>query len=224
MPDIPISISDIVTCSICPMQVYLAKSEEEYPEKLSYTVAKQISYHLGAELDEEEILDELKLVAPDIIDEAKPVLKELLSECRKHKWRVAEENDCLVRSDKYNIFGRVDRRFSEGFAIIKAGRAPEHGIYYANRVQATCYAICLDELFGRNMHPSVEYLGSGETRNLSITASDKRTFLELLKTMEKIQRGEIPLTKRGAACEHCRFKETCAQTEQPKSLLDKLRG
>jgi len=223
MSDNPIAISDIVACSICPMQVYLAKSEEEFPEKITYTVAKQISYHLGAELDEAEILEELEFVIPEKIEESKPIVKELLAQCSKHKWRAALENDCLVRSDKYNIFGRVDRRFSEGFAIIKAGCAPEHGVYFANRVQATCYAICLEELFGQKMHPSVEYLGSGETRNLTITAADRRTFLELLKTMEKIQNGEIPLTKRGSACEYCRFKDVCTDTAQPKSLLDKLR-
>ena len=223
MSDNPISISDIVACSICPMKVYLAKSEEEYPESTSYTVAKQIAYHLGAELDEDEIVEELELVCPEKLEEAKPILKELLAECKKHKWRAAEENDCLVRSDKYNIFGRVDRRFADGFAIIKAGKAPERGVYLPNRVQATCYAICLEELFGKHMHPSVEYLGSGETRNLSVTASDRRTFLELLKTMEKIQCGEIPLTKRGTVCSTCRFKDVCHDGGQPKTLLDKLR-
>lgn len=224
MSDNPIAISDIVTCSICPMRVYLAKSEEEYPEPLSYTAAKQISYHLGAELNEQEILEELELVCPEKLEEAKPIVHTLITECSKHKWRAAVENDCLVRSDKFNIFGRVDRRFAEGFAIVKPGCAPERGVYFANRVQATCYAVCLNELFGKSMHPSVEYLGSGETRNLTITAADKRTFLELLKTMQKIQNGEIPLTKRGSACENCRFRDTCQETETPKSLLDKMRS
>ncbi|HJK07192.1 MAG TPA: Dna2/Cas4 domain-containing protein, partial [Methanocorpusculum sp.] len=58
-----IPVHDLVRCSICPLQVYLARSDpEEFQEPVNYSIAKQISLHFGDELKPDEIWDELETV------------------------------------------------------------------------------------------------------------------------------------------------------------------
>lgn len=65
----PIPVSDLVRCSVCPMQVYLSCSgAEEVTESFSYSIAKQITAHLCSSLDTTEIWDELRTVRPDVGD------------------------------------------------------------------------------------------------------------------------------------------------------------
>ena len=66
MPANSVSVSDIIRASVCPMQLYLAKSSPaNFSEPLRYSVAKQLSYHLGDEFDREKIREELKLTIPN---------------------------------------------------------------------------------------------------------------------------------------------------------------
>ncbi|HJJ42423.1 MAG TPA: Dna2/Cas4 domain-containing protein [Methanocorpusculum sp.] len=223
MTENSISVSDIVTCSICPMQSYLSKSMGAYAEPISYSIAKQISYHLGAELDEKIIWNELKDVIPECGDEARKIMNDMITSCSRSVWRRAVNHDVSVRSEKYNIYGRVDRLFDDTFSIIKAGSAPSCGVYAPNRLQAVCYQICLEEMFGSEFYGTVEYLGSGTIRNVLVNPSDKRMFIESLKAAEKIQRGEIPNTRRGSACAKCRFNNVCRASEKPMSLFERLK-
>ncbi|HJJ87421.1 MAG TPA: hypothetical protein O0X17_03685, partial [Methanocorpusculum sp.] len=116
MPENSVSVSDILRASVCPMQLYLAKSSPAYfLEPLRYSVAKQLSYHLGDELNREEIREELKLTIKDCGDEAFTVLDEMIEACSKVMWRQALTYDMQVDSGKYNIHGRVDRVFDDSF-------------------------------------------------------------------------------------------------------------
>lgn len=218
-----ISISDIAACSICPMKMYLAKSDTGYVEPISYSVAKQVSYHLGDVLDVKTIFDELELTIPGHENETKEILETIVNACSKVTWRRADEYDVLVRSEKYKIFGRIDRLFDDSFSIIKSGNAPTHGIYSSNRIQSACCSICLEEMYGHEFYGRIEYLGSGTIRSVITSPSDKRAFLTALKSAEKILRGEIPKVIRGGHCKNCRFANVCTALEKPKTLFEKLR-
>lgn len=224
MPANSVSVSDILRASVCPMQLYLAKSSPaDFSEPLRYSVAKQISYHLGDELDAAEIREELKLTIPDCGEDAFRVLDEMLAACRKVTWRQALTYDMQVDSGKYNIHGRVDRVFDDSFSIIKGGKAPTHGVYASDRLQAVCYSICLEEMYGKEFYGRIEYLGSGTIRSVVLSPSDKRVFLTALKEVEKVRRGEVPRPIRGEKCKRCRFAEKCRPLEKPHTLLERLK-
>jgi CRISPR-associated exonuclease Cas4 len=128
-----------------------------------------------------------------------------------------------VDSGKYNIHGRVDRVFDDSFSIVKGGKAPTHGVYASDRLQAVCYSICLEEMYGKEFYGRVEYLGSGTVRSVVLSPSDKRLFLTALKEVEKVRRGEIPRPIRGEKCKLCRFAENCSPLERPQTLLERLK-
>ncbi|HJJ62681.1 MAG TPA: hypothetical protein O0X94_05005, partial [Methanocorpusculum sp.] len=135
MPENSVSVSDILRASVCPMQLYLAKSSPAYfLEPLRYSVAKQLSYHLGEELNREEIREGLKLTIKDCGEEAFAVLDEMIEACSKVMWRQALTYDMQVDSGKYNIHRRVDRVFDDSFSIVKGGKAPTHGVYASDRL------------------------------------------------------------------------------------------
>lgn len=224
MPENSVSVSDILRASVCPMQLYLAKSSPAYfLEPLRYSVAKQLSYHLGEELNREEIREELKLTIKDCGEEAFAVLDEMIEACSKVMWRQALTYDMQVDSGKYNIHGRVDRVFDDSFSIVKGGKAPTHGVYASDRLQAVCYSICLEEMYGKEFYGRVEYLGSGTVRSVVLSPSDKRLFLTALKEVEKVRRGEITRPIRGEKCKLCRFAENCSPLERPQTLLERLK-
>ncbi|HJJ39091.1 MAG TPA: Dna2/Cas4 domain-containing protein [Methanocorpusculum sp.] len=205
------------------MQLYLAKSQPaEFSEPRRYSAAKILSYHLGSVLDADKIHEEFALSLPDADDESFKVLDEMISVCASVQFRTAEAYDVQVSSEKYHIHGRIDRFFEDGFAIVKGGAAPPHGAYAADRLQAFCYALCLEEMYGKEFKPSVEYLGSGIVRQITISPDDRRSFIQTLKDVNHISRGEIPRLIRGKMCVSCRFENTCKPTERPRSLFDKM--
>ena len=224
MPDTAISVSEIVRASICPMQLYLASSDPKgFTEPVRYSAAKQLSCHLGDTLCPAQIREELAFSLPDADDEAYRILDEMIAACKPVQFRKAEACDVSVASEKYNIHGRIDRFFNDGFAIVKGGAAPPHGVYAADRLQAVCYALCLEEMYGREFSASVEYLGSGTIRQVVFSPSDRRVFLEALRTAERVRRGEIPRAVRGTLCKKCRFEESCRPLERPLSLFERMK-
>lgn len=207
------------------MQLYLASSSpKEFAEPVRYSAAKQLACHLGDILNPDEIHRELSFALPDADDETHRILDEMIEACKAVQFRKAEACDVQAVSEKYHIHGRIDRFFGDGFAIVKGGTAPQHGVYAADRLQAVCYTLCLEEMYGKEFSASVEYLGSGTVRKVVFSPADRRVFLEALKTAEKVSRGEIPRAVRGAYCRQCRFAESCRPLEKPMSLFDRMRG
>ncbi|MDU9376469.1 hypothetical protein McpSp1_10890 [Methanocorpusculaceae archaeon Sp1] len=219
-----ITVSELVRCSRCPLQLYLARSDSpEFIEPHSYSIAKQIAAHLGGPLILEEIWDELTTVRPDAGDAEYQLLASMIEACDKTDWRVADRTDAIVSSEKYGITGRVDRLFDDSFAVVKSSEAPPSGIYASDRLRVTAYALCLEEEYKRSFTGTVEYLGSGTIRRLGpTTPSDRRAFLAALRAAENIFRGEIPKPLRGSRCLSCEYHERCKETEHPRSLFDKL--
>ncbi|MDV0444333.1 CRISPR-associated protein Cas4 [Methanorbis rubei] len=219
-----ITVSELVRCSVCPLQLYLARSDPaEFIEPHSYSIAKQIAAHLGGQLILEEIWDELKTVRPDAGDAEYSQLFSMIEACEKTDWQTALRADVIVSSKKYGITGRVDRLFDDGFAVVKSSEAPTTGIYANDRLRVTAYALCLEEEYDRPFIGTVEYLGSGTVRHQGpATPSDRRAFLAALRTAETIFQGKIPQPLRGRSCLSCRYHERCKETEHPKSLFEKL--
>lgn len=223
MPDEKISVTDVVKAGTCPMQLYLAKSADiPYEEPIAYTVAKQISYYLGDILSTEDIWEEgLK----NLMHEDQPALsylEKMVAACSKVTWRQAERYDVSVFSDKYGIFGKVDRFFDDSFSLVKSGSAPTRGVYLSDRLRVVCYAVCLEEMFGKPFYGRVEYIGSGTIRSVVVEPKDRRALFLALRAAEKVLNGGIPKVVRGPYCSWCKFVDTCSAVEKPKSLFSKM--
>ncbi|HJJ43267.1 MAG TPA: Dna2/Cas4 domain-containing protein [Methanocorpusculum sp.] len=218
-----ISVTDVVKAGTCPMQLYLAKSSKSpYEEPISYTVAKQLSYYLGDILSVEDIWEEgLKNMVPED-QPALSYLENMVTACSKVTWRQAERYDVSVFSEKYGIYGKVDRFFDDSFSLVKSGSAPTRGVYLSDRLRVVCYAICLEEMLGRPYYGRVEYLVSGTIRSVVVEPKDKRALFLALRAAEKVHKGGIPKVVRGPYCSWCRFQETCSAVEKPKSLFSKM--
>ncbi|HJJ98101.1 MAG TPA: Dna2/Cas4 domain-containing protein [Methanocorpusculum sp.] len=219
-----IPVHDLVRCSICPLQVYLARSDpEEFQEPVNYSIAKQISLHFGDELKPDEIWDELETVLSVAGAEEYEQTLAMIDACQKTVWRPAVDTDVFVSSQKYGISGKVDRLFDDGFAIVRSSKAPSSGIFAADRLRLTAYWLCLYEEHKRSFDCSVEYLGSGTVRNLaSPTPADRRAFLAALHSAESVFQGEVPRPRQGHHCLSCIFHERCDTVLRPKSLFERL--
>ncbi len=219
-----IMVSELIRGSICPMQLYLDKSDHTaFVEPHTYSIAKQIAAHLGGPLILEELWGELTAVLPDAGPTEHQQLASMIETCSKTRWRNAVRNDVLVSSEKYGITGRVDRLFDDSFAVVKSSAAPQSGIYAADRLRITAYAFCLEEEYHQPFAGTIEYLGSGTVRHLaSPTPADRRAFLAALRTAENIRHGTVPKPLRGRHCLSCKHHERCRETELPRSLFDKL--
>lgn len=218
-----IPVSEIARCGVCPMQLYLERSRPEpFTEPLRYSIAKQLSYHLGEELDTDTICRELAIVSGEPETRIRPLLEEMITACRPQKWRTAEQYDVYVSSQILGISGRIDRMFSDGFSLIKSGPAPTHGIYTADRIRLTAYTLCLEEAGEKSPAGSVEYLGSGTIRTMTPGPADRRALLHALRLTEQIHTGKIPREVLGTHCRRCPYQEDCQKREMPKTLLEQM--
>ncbi len=220
MPDEKISVTDVVKAGTCPMQLYLAKSTDiPYEEPIAYTVAKQISYYFGDILSTEDIWEGgLK----NLVHEDQPALSDLekmVVACSKVTWRQAERYDVSVFSDKYGIFGKVDRFFDDSFSLVKSGSAPTRGVYLSDRLSVVCYAVCLEEMYGKPFYGRVECLSSGTIRSVIVEPKDRSALFLALRAAEKVTKGGIPKVVRGHYCSWCKFVETCSAVEKTQISL-----
>ena len=222
MPEDKISVTDLVKAAICPMKLYLVKSaEKKFNEPVSYTVAKLVSYHLGEPLFTDDIWEELEAILPNN-NEAQRILEQMLEVCGKITWRHADQYDMPVFSEKYGIYGRIDRYFDDSFSVVKSGAAPTHGVYFSDRLRSVCYSLCLEEMFGKSYYGRVEYLGSGTIRSVVVEPQDRRTFVLALRIAKKTLSGEIPKVARGQNCNWCEFADMCSAVEKPRSLFNRI--
>ncbi|WP_319379118.1 CRISPR-associated protein Cas4 [uncultured Methanocorpusculum sp.] len=223
MPVDKISVTDVVKAGTCHMQLYLAKSTDTpYEEPIKYTVAKQLSYYLGDILSVEDVWEQgLKNMVPED-QPALTYLDQMVAACSKLTWRQAERYDVSVFSEKYGIYGKVDWFFDDSFSLVKSGEAPTRGVYLSDRLRVVCYAVCLEDMFGKPFYGRVEYLGSGTIRSVVVEPQDRRALFLALRAAEKVLAGGIPKVVRGPYCTRCQFVETCSAVEKPKSLFSKM--
>jgi hypothetical protein len=211
-----LSIPSIVAVSRCPVRYALGKKEKK-PEPWRYTLTKQLSYHLGGELDADTVWEEACLVNDATDPDMKPFLSEMVRLCGgKKDWRVAIGTDVAARSGTYGIYGTVDRIFEDEpfFAIVRSSTAPAHGAYTADRLRIMGYTLCLREMLGDHVRGgSIEYLPSGISRFVTIEPRDKRRFLQALYETRRIEDGGLPRRPFRPPCVHCPYEGNCEKLD-----------
>jgi CRISPR-associated exonuclease Cas4 len=209
---------------MCPVRFYLGKGKDRM-ESLRYTVAKQISYRLGDALDADEIWDDVRLLRKEIDSSVYPLLTESVRLCRNTPgWRTYRQSDVAVRSESFRIHGIVDKVFDDEpfFAVTRPAPAPPRGVYNADRLRVTGYALCLEEMLGTDVWGgTVEYIHSGIERVCTIEPIDKRKFLRALYEARRITNGELPRKPLRPPCDHCPETDRCGPAEG-KRLSDLL--
>lgn len=218
-----LSISSIVSCHICPIRFILEQDNKPKNESEYYTIAKQISYHLGEEIDAYEIWDEIKTINPDISEDARLQYSEWIKSCKTARWPRTSQNDIKVSSKKMGIYGVVDRYFDSKphLGLTRLSPAPETGIYKADRVRSALFSFCAKETLGINADEVIlEYIPSAVTRTCKISPRDRREALLALKTARKILAGYVPVKNKTFPCENCYLKDKC--TKGPVKLSDLL--
>jgi CRISPR/Cas system-associated exonuclease Cas4 (RecB family) len=207
-----LSISSVVATSRCPVRFSIEKNKAA-SESFRYTLTKQVSYHLGEEINEEVVWEEACLVHDHPDHSLKPFLSEMVRFCGKKKdWRIPRESDLRVSAERYRIHGVVDRLFEDEpyFAIVRSSGAPAHGVYAADRLRITGYTICLQEMLGGHIRGgSIEYIPSGDSRFVTVEPRDKRKFLAALHEARRIMNGGFPRRPLRPPCTHCPYSSDC---------------
>ena len=211
MPQSLVSVSEIVRCHFCPVRFSLER-KLEVPESPRYTIAKQVSSHLGGDLDEEEIWEEVAAILPEIDPALRPYLAAAVERCRAGSWRIPDETEVPVRSDRFGIRGLVDKVFPEepSFAITRPTESPALGVSGADRLRVAAYALCVRETLGLpSAQGAVEYIPSGELRVCTPQPRDRRAVIRAADAVRRIRGGQIPRRPVSAPCTGCPYRERC---------------
>ncbi|MDD1719342.1 MAG: Dna2/Cas4 domain-containing protein [Methanoregulaceae archaeon] len=218
-----LAISTIVKASICPRLVYFGEGEN-MEESERYIVRKQISYHLGGVLEQDEIWNEILLVRPGIDPAMREYLNSGIRACRNDAWRSASGHDLVVSSEKYGMVGRVDRVFDEPpfFSIIRARQAQKYGISLSDRLRISACMICMREDPGLPAENGViEYLETGTMLTCTPEPRDIRRLLSAVRSARTAVKGEIPARPPNAPCQGCSYRLKC--DPGPRRLSDLFR-
>ncbi|MDT8357513.1 MAG: Dna2/Cas4 domain-containing protein [Methanomicrobiaceae archaeon] len=222
MHESTISVSAVVSCHRCPVRFFLERSipgEESH----RYTLAKQISYHLGRPLDPAPIWEEIRTVSPAIDTELGGEFIEWVERCAEGSFRMASEHDVPVKSARLRVHGVVDRIFAEEpfFAIVRSSQAPPAGIYTADRIRIACLSAAVEETLGlKGAGGLVEYIPSGVARVCTPQPRDRRAALRAIRAAHRVAAGEIPDRPTNPPCETCHLRELC--NAGPKTLAGLL--
>lgn len=209
-----LSISSVVSCHICPVRFMLEQNIKNNCESENYTLAKQISYHLGEELMPGEIWDEIMLINPEISSESNELFNSWISKCILSSWPRASQNDIRVSSEKLGIYGTIDRFFDSKphIGLTRLSPAPENGIYKADRVRSACYSLCAKESLKIDADEVIlEYIPSGISRICSVSPRDRRDALSAIRIAKKIISGKTPVKNKNLPCENCYLKDKCSK-------------
>lgn len=211
MPATLVSVSELVRCHLCPVRFSLDRRLEAR-ESPRYTIAKQVSSHLGGELDEGEIWEEVEAILPEIDPALRAYLRAAVERCRDGAWRIPAETDVPVRSDRFGIRGLVDKIFPEEptFAITRPTEAPAVGVPGSDRIRVAAYSLCVRESLGLpSARGAVEYIPSGEIRVCTPQPRDRRAVIRAAEAVRRIREGHIPRKPASAPCTGCQYRERC---------------
>lgn len=193
----------------------------------------------------ENLLSELSWVRENVprihTDIARDTLSYAISELSDHVDDVAAGLSAIVEreeewmlepvkvqhtmySDGLGLGGMVDKLVADGRggvlpSIIRTGSAPATGVWESDRLQATGYALLLEEKEGRGIGGAqVEYASMGVVRRLFIRASDRRECLRCVEGIRALEEGGRAKPNH-RMCKRCSLKEECPSTG---TLLSKL--
>jgi CRISPR-associated exonuclease Cas4 len=201
---------------------YYFERNEPRTESDRYATCKQISYHLGAPLDSDLIWGEVIAVRPDTDPALREFMDTCIAACKGKDWKPATQTDVRVVSARYGIVGMVDRIVADGaFSIIRAADALPFGTYSADRLRIAGYALCLQEMTGKEVAGGyVEYIPAGVSRFHTVQPRDRRQLLATLHKVRSINGGEVPHQPLNAPCARCRYKERCMESSSGKKLSE----
>jgi len=211
MPVTLVSVSELVRCHFCPVRFSIER-KLEVRESPRYTIAKQVSSHLGGDLNEGEIWEEVAAILPEIDPSFRTYLNASVERCRAGAWRIPAETDVPVRSDRFGIRGLVDKIFDEepSFAITRPTESPALGVPAADRIRVAAYALCVRESIGiSSSQGAVEYIPSGEIRICTPQPRDRRAVIRAADAVRRIREGHIPKRPFSAPCGGCLHRERC---------------
>jgi CRISPR-associated exonuclease Cas4 len=221
MPGTLVSVSEIVRCHFCPVRFSFERRLEIH-ESPRYTIAKQVSSHLGKDLDADAIWEEVEAILPEIDPAFRTYLDASVGRCRTGAWRIPAETEVPVRSDRFGIRGLVDKIFDEepSFAITRPTESPAVGVPMADRIRVAAYALCIRESLGINSSQgAVEYIPSGEVRICTPQPRDRRAVIRAAEAARHVREGRIPKRPVRAPCTGCPFRERCHAGGRPLSDL-----
>ncbi|MDH7593802.1 MAG: Dna2/Cas4 domain-containing protein [Methanomicrobiales archaeon] len=215
-----IGISQVVRAHQCPVRLYIER-EKPAEESPRYTIAKQVSYHLGEALEEEAIWREIRAVQPGIGDEMRELLGGWIGACSAREWPKARQTDLNVSSQEYGIRGVVDKLFDGEplFAVTRSSEAPAMGVYRSDRIRVAALSLCIAETLGIPAESGwVEYVPSGVLRPCTPSPRDRRMLLRAIEAARRVLSGSIPARPAGAPCDSCPHAGECSPA--PRRLSD----
>ena len=218
-----VSVSEIVRCHFCPVRFSLER-KLEVRESPRYTIAKQISSHLGGDLDPDEIWGEVEAILPEIDHGLRPYLSASVERCRAGSWKIPAETEVPVRSERFGIRGLVDKVFDgePALAITRPTESPAMGVSGADRIRVAAYALCVRESLGLpSLQGEVEYIPSGEARVCTPQPRDRRAVVRAAEAVRRVREGQIPKRPLNAPCTSCPYREKC--NSGGKRLSDLIR-
>lgn len=124
------------------------------------------------------------------------------------------QDEPLLCSEKFGLSGSPDRLIKINGelmpSIIKTGNMPQNGVWHADRLQLTAYAVLVEEKYN-SIVPSgfVEYARWGKVREVAIKRHERRKVLQIRDRIKKIQDGFMPEKPKDAPCGYCGFTELC---------------
>lgn len=207
-----IGISQVVRAQQCPLRLYIER-EKPVEESPRYTIAKQVSYHLGYELDEEVIWREVRAIQPEMEEGMRDLLRGFIRACSTREWPRPKQTDVNVSSQEYGIRGIVDKVFEgePAFAITRSSEAPAMGVYRSDRLRVAAFTFCITETLGIPVESGwVEYVPSGILRPCIPSPRDRRMLLRAIGVAKRVLSGEVPAKPAAAPCDNCPYAGECA--------------
>lgn len=217
-----ISLSDLVRAHTCPVRFYYEQNNS-VSESDRYVICKQLSYHLGQDLEPDSIWREVLAVRPMIDPALHSFLETCINSCKKNDWKPSVQSDVRVVSDKLGIVGMVDRITDDGaYSIIRSAGAMPFGTYAADRIRIAGVVFCLEEMTGNEVTGGhVEYIPDGISRFHTVQPRDRRQVIATLHKIRSIYKGEIPHHPLNAPCNRCKYRERC-ESRSGRRLSDLL--
>ncbi len=228
MPQL-VRISDIGLYLRCPRLVYF-DALGNLPRKISpeQMLLRSMMLSLSGEADVEcqlrtaliRLEHEIPLVYDISLDDLSIACRDMENQIPQLAQGIASHLNLLfpseveadLRSDRLNLTGRLDRLISKSRipSLIRAGPAPEDGVWKRDRLVLAGYALLLAEKYGIRVDSGlVEYPRSAIVREVEIHSVDKGRVLRIRDRIQQIKDGTLPDRPEDARCDRCVVKDRC---------------
>lgn len=213
-------ISSILTAYRCIRQYYLQKAED-IQNSISYTICKQISSAEISEMNRERVWESIILIEQENYLDFRSKFDDYYSANLHTPLRQYTDLDIQVRNKKWGMYGLLDKfsSVSQEGTVIRARKAPETGCWPEDRIRITALQLCIEESLNTVLKGLyVEYIPSGIVRYYEPGPRDRRTLIQTIARMKKVDEGDIAPKPANPPCKGCRYHDTC-DTGKPRSLL-----